>query len=212
MTAPGLMAKRIAVFGGTFDPVHIGHLITARAVAEQRGFERITLVPAASPPHKRGALAAPEHRMAMLRLAVGDDPTFEICELELYRTGPSYTYRTLIELRDRHGPDAELYWIIGADMLASLHTWHRAKEVMDLARILVAARPPWPGKADELLAGLAGPLGPQNVEQLRRSIVETPLIDISSTELRRRIAAGRPVRYFIPEHVITYIDKHGLYR
>jgi len=206
------MVKRIALFGGTFDPVHVGHLITARAVAEHHGFGRVTLVPAACPPHKQGPRAAPEHRMAMLELAVRDDPTFGICDLELYRTGPSYTYDTLIELRDRHGPDAELYWIIGADMLASLHTWRRAGKVMDLARIVVAARPPWQGKTDGLLSGLAGALGPRRAEQLRCGIVATPLIDVSSTDLRRRIAEGRSVRYFIPDAVISYIDKHGLYR
>ena len=206
------MAETVALFGGTFDPVHLGHLITARAVAERCGFERITLVPAAAPPHKQGPRATGAERMDMLRLAIEGDPLLDICDLELGRTGLSYTYDTLKAVRAARGPGARLHWIIGADMLDGLHTWHRAGEVLNLARVVVAARPPWNERIDEILAGLRGRLGANHVESLRRGLVTTPLIDISSTDIRRRAAEGRPIRYLVPETVRAYIETKGIYR
>jgi nicotinate-nucleotide adenylyltransferase len=206
------MAKNIVVFGGTFDPVHFGHLITARAAAERCAFDRITLMPTASPPHKPEAHAAGEHRLAMLELAVGDDELFDISQIELFRTGPSYTLDTLQTLRREHGVDAKLYWIIGADMLWGLETWHHAEEVVDLAQIIVTARPPWKEKMTELLDELESKFGCKRIERIRSGMVDTPLIDVSSSEIRRRAAEGRPIRYLVPESVGAYIKKHGLYR
>ncbi len=206
------MAKELALFGGTFDPVHFGHLITARAVAEQCGFERIHLLPAARPPHKEPARVAAEHRLAMLELAVRDDRLFEICRIELDRAGPNYTLETLTELRRQHGQETELYWIIGADMLTELHTWHRAQEVVDMAQIVVAARPPLPARVAELLGESKRRFRPNQVQRIEEFFISTPLVDISSTGIRKRLAEGRSIRYLVPEEVRTYIETKGLYR
>ncbi len=203
--------KQIALFGGSFDPVHFGHLIVARAVAEEFGFQRITLVPAASPPHKQGTFSSPEHRLAMLQLAIKDDPLFEICRLELYRTGPSYTFDTLQGLLGEHGPECQLSWIIGLDMLEELHKWHRYREVVDLAQIIVAARPPWQEQVKKLLKGLSKHFSDDQVEAITGSVIPTPLIDISSSLIRSRIAGKKPIRYLVPYNVMSYIEENKLY-
>lgn len=204
------MAKEICLFGGTFDPVHVGHLIVARAVAEAKGFERVTLVPANTPPHKPPARAPAADRLAMLRLAVGGDRLFDVCELELKRAGPSYTLDTLEAMRQQ-AEGAELCWLIGADMLADLPHWHRVEEVLASARILIADRPGGQGAA-EAVAGLAGKFPDRLLGRLREGIVPTPLIDICSRDIRRRVAEGRSIRYLVGEAVARYIAEHGLYR
>jgi len=205
------MAGRIVLLGGSFDPVHNGHLIVARAVAEQCGFGRVTLVPAASPPHKPPTRASAEHRLAMLRLAIEGEDLFDVCDVELRRDGPSYTLETLRALRLEHGPGVELVWIIGADMLAGLPNWHHAGEVLDMARIIVAARPPWTDRMDEILTGMEGHLQGEQVNRLRESVVESPLLDISSSQVRWRVGAGLSIRYLVPESVRAYICKNSLY-
>jgi len=216
--------EKIVLFGGTFDPVHHGHLICARRLAEERGFDRVLLVPTARPPHKAAPRASAKHRLAMLRLAVEGEDLFEVCESELRRGGASYTYDTLAAVRAGR-PDAELHWVIGEDMLADLPHWHRAAEVMALAEVLVMARPPpqgapraWheqvaqiPDRGPKGLRGLEARLPAELVERLRRQVVATPLLDISSSEIRRRLAAGLSVRYLLPEPVRQYILKHRLY-
>lgn len=205
------MAEQIVLFGGTFDPVHVGHLIVARALAETCGFERITFVPAARPPHKTAACAAAEHRLAMLRLAVAGEEVFDICELELHRTGPSYTFETLGALQRQQGGEPTMHWVIGADMLADLPNWHRVKDVLAMARIVVATRPPWHQRLEELFAALSGVFSDRQVALLRQSVVRTPLIDISSSDIRSRVAAGRSIRHLVPETVRTYLFRHRLY-
>lgn len=205
------MPRRIALFGGTFDPVHFGHLVTARAIAEECGFERITLVPSASPPHKTGAAGSSAQRLAMLQLAIRDDPQFEICRLEIARPGPSYTFDTLQALIGEHGPDCELSWIIGLDMLEELHKWHCAEEVVDLAQIVVAARPPWQQQAARLLKRLAKHFGADQIDGIRQSFVSTPLLDISSSDIRQRVGDGLSIRYLVPDNVRCYIEDQGLY-
>ena len=206
------MTRKVALFGGTFDPVHIGHLVCARRVAESGGFDRIIMVPAAQPPHKNAALASPEDRLNMLRLAVEGDVSFEICDIELHRTGPSYTFDTLVEMRDKFGPDVSLHWLIGADMLEQLHTWHRAVDVVQMAEIVTMIRPPWQQRLSQILEALTEHLGPQPVLRLRNSVVQTPLLDICSTEIRGRVRRGLSVRFLVPEAVFVYIEKHRLYR
>ena len=205
------MSERMLLFGGTFDPVHHGHLIVARAAAEQGGYGSVTFVPAASPPHKPGPQASGEDRAAMLALAAGDEGLFEVCRLELDRPGPNYTYDTICELRRLKGADVELHWLIGADMLEEFPTWHRALDVLDVARLVVAVRPPWHARLGEIFGKLRGKLPARKLQSLADSIVSTPLIDISATEIRRRIAEGLSVRFLTPDSVIGYIQKHGLY-
>jgi len=216
------MPERIVLFGGTFNPIHHGHLIVARAVAEYFHFERITLVPAASPPHKslldipaegQSSVKAPTaaDRMAMVRLAVEGEALFDVSDIELNRRPPSYTFDTLMALRDRHGLEAKLYWLVGADMLADLPNWHRAAEVVDMATIITAARPPWTERIGETLEKLAARFDPDQVARLEAAVAPTPLIDITSTQIRHRVRQGRSVRYLTPEPVIDYIARNGLY-
>ena len=206
------MTDRLVLYGGTFDPVHYGHLITARAVAEARGYDKVVLLPSASPPHKASAHAAGADRLEMLRLAVAGDEMFDVCDIEITRPGKSYTFDTLAALREIHGPGVELHWIVGADMLADLANWHRAAEVVDQACIVIALRPPWHEQIEQALAGLAARLGADRTRKFADGIVRTPLIDISSSEIRRRIAAGLPVKYFVCGAVADFILGKGLYR
>jgi len=181
-------------------------------LGEACGFERISLLPAAKPPHKPAAHAAAEHRLAMLRLAVAGEQVFHISELELHRTGPSYTFDTLAALQRGRGRDQSLHWVIGADMLEDLPNWHRVSEVLEIARIVVAARPPWHEQLDEVFAKLSRVFSDRQTELLRQSVVPTPLIDISSSDIRRRVAARRSIRHLVPDAVRTYILRHRLYR
>jgi nicotinate-nucleotide adenylyltransferase len=202
----------MVLYGGTFDPVHYGHLITARAVAEARGYDKVVLLPSASPPHKASARAGGADRLEMLRLASAGDEMFDVCDIEIARAGKSYTFDTLEALRKIHGPDVELHWIVGADMLADLANWHRAAEVVDQVRIVIALRPPWHERIDQTLGRLEARLGADRARKLADGIVRTPLIDISSSEIRRRIASGLPVRYFVCDAVADFIREKGLYR
>ncbi len=200
----------MAFFGGTFDPVHNGHLIVARSVAEQCGFERIILVPASQPPHKGSPAASAEHRLNMLRLATAGEDVFEICEDELNRTGPSYTLDTLLAWR-RRLPQARLHWIIGADMLGELPSWHRVGEVLAIARLIVMVRPPQHLHLSRTFQSLRGRLAGDIVDALEKSVVDTPLVDISSTQIRERAMSGDSLRFFTGDSVIAYINNNGLY-
>jgi nicotinate-nucleotide adenylyltransferase len=200
----------VVLFGGSFNPIHFGHLIVARSVLEHLGLDRIVLIPSAKPPHKRAVhLAEARHRLEMARLAVGDDDAFEVCDMEIRRTGPSYTVDTLEAYRESMGPDATLYWVIGGDSLPELHSWYRVSDLVDLATIVTAVRP---GFESPDLSQLQACLSLAQVERLRDNILPTPRIDISATDIRRRITAGRPIRYLVPEAVRSYIATHGLYR
>ncbi len=200
---------RVGVFGGTFDPVHYGHLILAEQCREQGRLDEVWFVPAARPPHKReGSLARFEQRAEMLALATAGHPAFRVLELEKERPGPSYTVDTLADLRRRE-PGAELWLVLGSDTLEDLGSWHEKQRLAELAGLLVMARPghpiPSPGAVRGVLALAAA-------APLRMAVVEVPLIDISSRDLRRRAAAGRTLRYFLPRAVEVYIQEKQLYR
>jgi nicotinate-nucleotide adenylyltransferase len=205
------MADRLIFFGGSFDPVHHGHLIVARAVAEQLGFDRIVLVPAGHSPHKIKIFASAADRLAMLRLAVQGQDIFEVSDVEIARTGPSYTIDTLQEFRLRNA-QARLAWIIGADMLAELPKWHRAKELVEQFELVIAARPVHGEKLETALGNMEQAFGLEHAARLRQSVVRTPLIEISSTDIRARIAQGKSIAYLVPAAVNRYIAEHGLYR
>ena len=189
-------------FGGSFNPIHVGHLITARAVAESAGYKRILLIPSSQPPHKRqnADIAAAEHRLAMCRLAVEGDPLFAVSELELLRTGPSYTIDTIRQLRDEGW--SRVNWLIGADMLQILPKWHEPQALLAGAHFVVIARPGWTFDWETM---------PAEYRPLKNNVVTAPLLDISATGIRRRIAAGRSIRYLVPEPVRDYIAQHRLY-
>jgi nicotinate-nucleotide adenylyltransferase len=200
---------RIGVFGGTFDPVHLGHLILAEQCREQAALDEVLFIPAYQPPHKPNQHVMPfHHRVEMLALAVAGNPAFRIDEIEKRQGGLSYTVRTLTELRGAR-PGDELYFIIGSDCLPQLSTWREPVRILELANLLVAARPGaelW--SAEQLRASLG--MAPE--QPLHLQVVEVPLIDTSSTDLRRRAAAGRTVRYLVPRAVECYIATHHLYQ
>jgi nicotinate-nucleotide adenylyltransferase len=201
-----IMAEAICLLGGTFDPVHHGHLIVARAVAEAKGFSRITLIPANNPPHKPPARAPADDRLEMLKLAIEGDTLFDVRDLELKRPGPSYTLDTLKALRQQW-PAARLHWIIGADMLGEVSQWHRVEEVLELATLLVADRPvqaPRPAHPSLAETRVCRPVPGE--------FLHTPLIDISSTDIRARVHQGQSIRYLVPDAVARYIADRGLYR
>ncbi len=198
------MPIRIGVLGGTFDPIHHGHLAIAEEARAALALERVLLVPAAQQPFKQGSTVTPAgHRLEMARLACRDNPAFEASPVELERPGPSYTATTLEELRARL--DAELFFIVGGDAARDLPRWRRAAELPGLAQIVIVQRPLVSFDQARLVEELPQLRG-------RCTILEGPSIELSSTELRARVAAGRPIRYLVPDPVAAYIAEHGLYR
>lgn len=200
---PGQTLRRLC-FGGTFNPIHYGHLLCARAVAEARGFDRVTLIPSAEPPHKtvrtEDVASAPD-RLAMCRLAVEGDPLFETNDVELRRSGPSFTIDTARELK-RQGW-ATVSWLIGADTIPKLPTWHESHALLPEVEFIVMDRPGSP---------LDWSLIPKPLQVLRSQVVVLPLIEISASEIRSRIHDGKSVRYLTPDAVANYIAQRGLYR
>lgn len=203
------MARRIALLGGSFDPIHCGHLIVARAVAERLDLDRVILLPAAAPPHKgTDGLVDPVHRAEMTRIAIRDEPLFEMNDFDLTRNGPCYTVDTVEHFRDVLGPDCAIHWIIGADWLSELPTWHRAVDLIDLCRIVTAQRQS--GSVVDWSA-LQSVLGEARTAAIRDGVIDTPMIEVSSTDIRRRAAAGRSIRFLVPDSVADYIQLHNLY-
>lgn len=202
--------RRVGVIGGTFDPVHYGHLVIAEEVYAALDLAEMVFVPAGHPPHKPDSLvAAAHHRLAMLELAVASNPHFSISLVDLERPGPSYTVETLGLLRQRWGEQAAIYFLIGWDSLEDLLTWHDPAGILAQLAFLVAVRRPGyheeSGYRDSLEARLPG------IKQ-RLRVVSVPQLEISSTDLRTRVAEGRPIKYQLPESVEQYIEQHRLYQ
>lgn len=190
------MGQRIGVFGGTFDPPHVGHLLVASAAFDELKLDRLIFIPASRPPHKPGVSASAEQRMRMTRAAVGDDSRFEVSDLELRREGVSYSVDTL---RSLHGsnPEAELVFLLGVDQFRALPTWREPDEVAKLATLAVMKR------------------GGEAVEVDTRypwTAVDVPRIDLSSTEIRERVWNGRSIRYFVPDAVFDIVGHENLYK
>ncbi len=201
---------RYGILGGTFDPPHIGHLALAQEAAARLRLDRVWFAPAADPPHKRGRVgASASDRAAMVELAIADNERFGLERVDLDRPGPSYTVDTLDILRARWGPDAWIGFIVGWDMLLYLPKWHDPAGVLArLDALIVAHRPGTPGE-EGALAQLEASL-PDLRERLEP--LAAPQLEISSTGLRERVAAGLPVRYLTPDSVRAYISRCGLYR
>jgi nicotinate-nucleotide adenylyltransferase len=199
---------RIGIFGGTFDPVHLGHLILAEQAREQGELDEVWFVPAPRPPQKDGrSITRFDVRIEMLELAIAGNASFRVDPLEKDRTGPSYTVDTLIELH-RRAPQHTYGLIVGGDALADLPHWRDPRGVVSRAELLVMARPDSPPVGE---AALRQALSMTDAEALRMRIIEAPLIDISSRDIRRRVAAGRSVRYLLPRAIEVFVEERRLY-
>ena len=203
----------LAMFGGTFDPIHVAHLAVAEAARDALGLVAVRFIPAGEPPHKRGRWITPaHHRLAMVRLAIADNPGFEVSTIELEREGPSYTVDTLEALRAERlaaGHDPRLALLISSEAFAELPTWHQPARIAELATIVVAPRDGYADATDAARAELerAIPGAP-----IRVVVLDGPRMRLSASELRARAAAGRSVRYLVPDAVAAYIGDHALYR
>lgn len=208
----------VGVFGGTFDPVHYGHLRSALELVERLQLDQLRLMPCAIPPHRESPSCSAEHRAAMVELAVAGEPRLSCDSRELRRSGRSYTIDSLMELRNELGDGHSLCLVMGCDAVLDIITWHRWQDLLDWAHVVVIARPGWQfpaaGPVAEWLRAhrLAGagelrqqPAGGILVEELR------PLA-ISSTEIRSLLAGGKSVRYLLPETVLDYIQSYDLYQ
>ena len=197
---------RIGVLGGTFDPIHNGHLVIAEEARARLALERVLFIPAQTSPLKIGRQTAEaRHRCRMLALAIAGNPAFEISRTDLERPGPSYTVDMLRLLRQELPAGAEIYFIMGQDSLVTMPHWRAPEEIVRLCRLVVANRP---GYAPDV-AGLE-----QAIPGLREALIllETPELSVSSSELRRRVQMGWPIRYQVPEEVAAYIREQKLYR
>jgi nicotinate-nucleotide adenylyltransferase len=192
---------KIALFGGTFDPIHLGHLICAEEVREAFGLERVWFVPARQPPHKPDdpLRASPEDRYRMVCLAVEDHSAFAVSREELDREGKSYAIDTVRAFRQRVGNETGIYWILGVDSLLDFHTWREPHALLGLCTLVAVTRPQYdPGLIPESLRG-------------RVRLFPTTELGISATDIRERVRAGRSIRYRTPPPVERYIREHGLY-
>ncbi|MBR2257478.1 MAG: nicotinate-nucleotide adenylyltransferase [Blautia sp.] len=200
--------KKIGIMGGTFDPIHLGHLILGEKSYEQLSLDEVWYMPAGNPPHKqlRGGGAADEQRVEMVRLAICDNPHFRLSLMEMNEDGFTYTYRTLEKLRERY-PDTEFYFIIGADSLLSFDSWMKPGRILGAAIVVVATRDHLPSpqltrEMDRLTEKYGG----------RMVLLDTMNIDVSSHMLREWTARGNSLRYYTPDAVVRYIRENRLYQ
>jgi nicotinate-nucleotide adenylyltransferase len=192
---------RIGIMGGTFDPIHMGHLLAAELAKEAEQLDEVWFMPTFVPPHKQnGAVAEPEDRLAMARLAVEGNPHFRVTDIEIAKHDTSYTIDT-VELLTSQYPEDSFCFIIGADMVMYLPHWRRIDEIIRLIRFVGLARPGYTLALEELPEAIAS----------RVTLAPMPLMELSSTEIRRRLSAGQTVRYMVPDPVRLYMEGKGLY-
>jgi nicotinate-nucleotide adenylyltransferase len=197
---------RVGVFGGTFDPIHIGHLVSAEEAWVELELERVVFIPAGLPPHKLDHVVSPvEHRLAMVELAIVSNPHFAVSRVDIDRFGPCYTVDTIELLRDEWGPGAEIYFILGSDSLLDILTWRNPRRLIRLCRFAVVSRSGYQVDLNELDALLPGVAS-------RVQMLNAPELAISSTDIQRRVREGLSIKYQVPEAVEAYIYQHKLYR
>jgi nicotinate-nucleotide adenylyltransferase len=200
---------RLGILGGTFDPIHYGHLLLAECCREQCRLDVVWFLPAAVPPHKQGLTATPvDQRIEMLELAIAGNPAFSVCRYEADRGGVNYTADTLAHLREED-PSRELLFLMGADMLANLPQWREPGRVCELALPVAVCRP---GSGPLDFNALRPIASAERIEAMRRHQVEMPAMDLSAADVRRRVGLGQSIRYRVPRAVEMYIETHGLYR
>ncbi|MCL6472028.1 MAG: nicotinate-nucleotide adenylyltransferase [Firmicutes bacterium] len=203
---------RIGIMGGTFNPIHYGHLVTAEEALYQFKLDKVVFMPAGQPPHKRDKeILSPEDRYLLTVIATASNPDFEVSRLEIERVGPSYTVDTLLELHEVYGPETDMFFITGADAVWEILTWKDAEKLVELTEFIAATRPGYSLEKFKKLHVL--PEGEHRVKgKPRVSIMEIPALAISSTDIRRRVRENRPIRYLVPEGVASYIQKSGFWR
>ena len=198
--------SRIGLMGGTFDPIHYGHLVTAEEAFVRFGLDKVIFIPSGNPPHKANRLVSDgSHRFIMAQMATITNPHFDVSRIEVDGEGPTYTVDTLKQLKAGEMKDAELIFITGADAILEICTWKNPKELFSLCRFAAATRPGYV-VSDELISSVSA-FGADRME-----FFEVPALAISSTDIRLRVREERPVRYLLPDGVISYIIKNGLYR
>lgn len=202
----GPRARRVGILGGTFDPPHIGHLWLATLAADSLDLGHVLLMPAARPPHKSRTISNAADRVMMTRLAISGDARLDLSLVEMERPGPSYTVDSLAQLRTHLGAEVGLVLIMAADSFAQVETWRDPDRLLDLAEWAVGPRPGTPMPDREALRERFG------AKAARIHLLEGPSLDLSSSEIRSRVAAGRPIRYLVPRAVEELIDARGLYR
>jgi nicotinate-nucleotide adenylyltransferase len=190
--------RRIGIMGGTFDPIHHGHLVAASEVQDRFDLDEVVFVPTGQP-YEKGAVSPAEDRYLMTVIATASNPRFHVSRADIDRDGPTYTVDTLRDLNAVYGPDVELFFITGADALAKILSWKDAFEMLSLAHFVGVTRPGFELSGDHLPADTV-------------TLVEVPAMAISSSDCRGRVAAGKPVWYLVPDGVVQYIAKRGLYR
>lgn len=200
----GLSGRRLGIMGGTFDPIHYGHLVTAEAARERYGLERVLFIPTGCPPHKKpGSVSDFWDRYMMVMLAVLSNPNFEASRLEYDRGGVSYTIDTVIQLRGIYGDDTEFYFICGVDTILEIFSWKRPHDLFRMCRFIVATRPGYDlGRFYEMLG---------DTYRDAVTVMEIPMLDISSTDIRERVKKGLSIKYLLPEAVESYIYKNKIY-
>ncbi len=209
MMASNPTARRIGIVGGSFDPIHTGHLIIAQDAVELLDLSEVIFIPAATPPHKQHVQRVPaEHRLNMLNLAVEGDEHFTVSDLEIQRSGVSYTIDTVRQLRKTYGTDI-LFLIIGSDTLVDLHNWYKIEELLSFCEVASFLRP-----GEDSMESIVEKMqiGEPHREKLLQNVIKSRRIEISSTEIRMRLEEGMSIRYLVPPAVETYIHEQGLYQ
>ena len=194
--------KKIGIMGGTFDPIHVGHLMIAEAVWDEYKLDKVLFIPAANPPHKNSVTTSARHRFNMTLLATCSNPHFEVSSIEMERSGPSYTIDTIKELKKIYGEDTEFFFIVGADCINELPTWYKIDELLSICKFIATKRPSY--KLD------LQTIQPQ-LNNLNITLLQTPELEISSTDIRQRIKKGYSIQYITTEQVQQYIRKEELH-
>ena len=212
--------RLIGLLGGTFNPIHFGHLRMAHELAEALSFSEVRFIPSANPPHKDGVGVSAEHRAAMVQLAISDNPLFKLDTRELNRDGASYTIDTLISLREELGGKVSLCLIMGSDAFAKLDSWHRWQELLNYCHIILVQRPSnlVQTKLSEPLTALLHDNYTENIDDLAE--ISTGYIHmqaitaqaISATNIREKLASNKSIKYLAPDNVLAYIQQHNLYK
>jgi nicotinate-nucleotide adenylyltransferase len=197
--------QRIGVIGGTFDPLHYGHLAAAEEVRVRANLSKVLFVVAGIPPHKLNEeVTAVEHRLAMVKLGIASNPHFQISRVDVDRPGPSYSVDTISILLEQYGESTEIFFIMGLDSLVEVPTWHQPQRLIELCHLVAVTRPGFDvdiRRLEESVPGISS----------RVEIIDMPALDISSSELQRRVSEGLPIKYQVPEEVERYIEEQHLY-